>query len=148
MYGAAKFHVVGTAAGDAEHTTLSNRTERCTISVAVNVPQKQQDGSYVEKTTWFRFAFFGKAAERKTLDWVQKGTPVYVEGTIQGYTQEVGDGKKFTMFNFRPDVMRPLGQRPRDGGEEQPARAPRQSGGGGNEDPGFPVDDDLPDAFS
>jgi len=132
MYGAFKFHFVGTCAADPEHSKLRNGQDRCVINVAVNTPIKKDDGKYEERTTWVRVAFFGQAALRKSLDWCTKGTPVYCEGTVQSYTEETPD-KKYTMYNFRPDVIRPLGQRP------QPRSEP--------EDPQS-SDDELPDAFS
>jgi single-strand DNA-binding protein len=108
MYGDFAFEFVGTCTRDRELGQLRNGQDRCTVSVAVNKPFKNRDtGEFEEKTTWVRFAVFGDRANSAALDRCRKGMPVYVRGTVESYNEEIG-GRNYTMFNFRPDVIRPL----------------------------------------
>lgn len=149
MYGFFTFQFVGTCVEDAKFDTLRNGTNRATLNVAVNYGEKKEDGTYEERTTWVRVAFFGKRAEAKTLQWCRKGTAVAVEGTVQSYKKELPD-MNLTMYNFKARTLRSLtsGSRPEatDEGapmagadQPRPAAAPVET----------PLpDDDLPDAFS
>lgn len=148
MYGDFDFHVFGTCTSDPEYSTLANGTKRASINIAVNTPRKQQDGSYTEMHTFVRLAFFGQQAERQTISWCKKGTPVYCRGTVSSYQQETSEGKKLTMYNFRPDVLRPVGSGRRDQ-PEQGAQAPAPQSQGAAPDAGPDVNyDDFPEAFS
>lgn len=117
MYGHAGFQIVGTCSQDVEVTKLTSGTKRATISLVVNTPEKQQDGTYKERATWIRVAVFGDRAESKSVLRCKKGVAVFVSGNIQSYQQEI-DGKKWTLHNFRPDVIRPLDPKPKEGGGE------------------------------
>lgn len=173
MYGYAGYTIAGTCCADPEYSTLTSGQKRCVIAIVVNTPVKKDDGSFEERASWFRVAFFGKAAERKSLEWCRKGTPVFVMGEIVSYSYEAEGGKKLTMYNFRPQVIRPMGQKPREDGDEQydgpideemPAQASANRGvyrtpqgqPPARRSPPPPADepppdlplDDLPDAFS
>ena len=119
MYGFATFQLLGTCSEDVKFDKLQSGTTRASISLVVNTPEQQEDGSYKERATWIRVAVFGKKAEGKSLAWCKKGVAVGVVGKIQSYQQEIGD-KKYTMHNFRPESIRPIaarqgGDNPSDG---------------------------------
>lgn len=121
MYGDASFTCVGVAVSDAEFGSLANGTERAVITVAVNTPRKQENGEWTEDTTWMKFAFFGPKASTYSVKSCRKGTPVFIKGKIVSYVREV-DGKKYTMYTFRPEVLRPMATR-RSSGDLSEAEA-------------------------
>ena len=108
MYGDFMFTLIGSCTHDRELSVLANGQHRASINLAVNVPRKDKDGDWQEQTTWVRVAVFGDRARSASVDKCMKGTAVYIRGTVSSYTQEIGE-KNYTMYNFRPDVIRPLG---------------------------------------
>ena len=137
MHGVFRFHLYGTCTHDPEFSTLPNGTKRATINVAVNRPYQKDDGTWEQTVCFARVAKFGKAAEAKHLTFCRKGTPVFIEGDVTSYFHETEQGKKLTMYNFRPDTIRPGGRPPEGSGQADP-------GGGGDD---APPDDDNPEAM-
>jgi single-stranded DNA-binding protein len=126
MYGDFSFQFVGTVAQDREYGQMKNGQDRATINVAINTPRKNRDtGEFEEVTTWVRVAVFGERVRSASVDRCVKGMPVFMRGTIQSYQHEFGD-QKFTMYNFRPDIIRPLMSV-----EQVTGRAERRGGQGG-----------------
>ena len=108
MYGDFAYEFVGTCTRDREIGKLANGQDRCIISVAVNKPFKNREtGEFDEKTTWVRIAVFGDRATSAAVDRCRKGMPIYARGTVESYNEEI-NGRNYTMYNFRPDVIRPL----------------------------------------
>lgn len=108
MYGDISFEFVGTVSQDREIAQMRSGQDRATINVAVNTPRKNKEtGQYEESTTWVRVAIFGDRAQSASVDRCRKGMPVFMRGTIQSYKHEFG-GSVYTMYNFRPDIIRPL----------------------------------------
>jgi single-stranded DNA-binding protein len=105
MYGHAGFQFVGTCSKDVELSHLANGSQRARISLVINTPEKQQDGSWKERATWVTLAVFGPRAESKTVLGCLKGATVFVQGEVHSYQKEI-EGKKYTMHNFKPDVIR------------------------------------------
>jgi single stranded DNA-binding protein len=120
--GIATFQVHGRVGIDPEMTTLANGTSRVTSSVAVNVPIRDGD-EWRTETIWFRFAWFGKTAER-IADTLRKGQAVVIHGDIRSYKTQIGD-REINNFSFRPRITSiiPTSIRRTDN-EEIPANAP------------------------
>lgn len=130
MYGDISFQFVGTVAQDREYGQMRNGQDRATINVAINTPRKNRyTGEFEEVTTWVRVAVFGERVRSASVDRCIKGMPVFMRGTIQSYQHEFGD-QKLTMYNFRPDIIRPLMSV-----EQVTGRAERRGGRGYQDDP-------------
>ena len=131
MFGAFRFHFLGTVGVDAKTVKMQNGNPRTVVSVAVNTPEKK-DGEWKDRTTWVQVAFFGESANRASITSLKKGMAVYVDGSVQSYTEEIEGGKKRTMYNFRPDVIRRIGHIERDNG-----------GGRAQDSNDFPAEDEV-----
>lgn len=64
----------------------------CSFSIAVNKRQKAQDGSWVDKASFFDCTYFGKAAEGVS-QYLTKGKQVSVQGSLEQQTWE-NNGQK------------------------------------------------------
>lgn len=117
MYGHFGFELLGTCASDVKIDKLANGTSRAVVNIVVNTPEKKDDGKYEERATWLTIALFGDRATRQTTQRLLKGTAVFVAGTVVSYQREI-DGKKYTLHNFRPDVVRPIDSAPRNRSED------------------------------
>ena len=120
--------VAGYLGKDPETRYLPNGDEVCNFSIGTTEKWKDQSGEKQEHTEWFRCSAFGKLAEI-CGEWLKKGSPVLVTGTIKTRKWTDKDG----VDRYTPDVrlttmkMLPSGER-REGGErpaERPAQRPR-----------------------
>ncbi len=114
------------------------------ISLATTSVRKDRDGNQQERTEWHRVVFFGKLGEIAG-EYLRKGSPVYVEGSIR-YDKYTGqDGVEKYSTDIVADEMQMLGGRGEGGGGgmgggDRPQRSapPRQErsgmGGGGGQD--------------
>lgn len=144
MRGINKATLIGNLGGDPEVKYMQDGTAVATFSVATTDQWKDRDGNPQERTEWHSVAAFGKLAE-VCGEYLRKGDPVYVEGSIR-YRKVAGrDGADKFFTDIRVDtngVIRFLGGK-RDGerstGRQAPQRKPEQPDAG--ED--F-ADDDIP----
>jgi len=153
MNGYSNFTILGTVASDVTTKKLENGTLRATFSVAVNLPYLDKNADkWEERTAWFNLAQFGKRAESSSKR-LQKGMHVMVSGQILSRIQEI-DGKKYTLYVFQPDVVRPVtyaSQHAENGvfrkdrqGQPSVESAERRAGPAlvrDDEPPGVPMDD-------
>ena len=134
MYGNISFNCVGIVARDVEIVEMRNGKKRAAVLCAINMPKKLADGSYEQETTWVRFAAFGDRVNSPTIQNCKKGVPIYVEGKIFSYKEELA-GQVRTCYNFRADTIRVLTNVNKiRGGGPQPGEPPS----------GDLQDDDIP----
>ena len=60
--------------------------------VAVNRRWRDPEGQIQERVDWFRVAAWGRLAE-VCNQYLQKGSPVYVDGRLETHTYEAADGQ-------------------------------------------------------
>lgn len=99
------------------------------VSLATTSVRKDKDGEAVERTDWHRLKFFGKLGEIAG-EYLQKGSQVYVEGSIR-YDKFTGnDGVEKYYTDIIVDQMQMLGGKPGgEGGGQRQERAPQQTRG-------------------
>jgi len=101
------------------------------VSLATSSVRKDKEGNTQERTEWHRVTFFGRLGEIAG-EYLRKGSQVYVEGSIR-YSETEKDGVKRYYTDIIADEMQMLGGRGEGepSGGDRPARAPRESSGGG-----------------
>lgn len=166
--GVNKVILIGNLGRDPELRYTGNQTPVCNVSIATDESYTDRDGNLVERTEWHRIVAWGKLAETCN-QYLQKGSKVYVEGSLQTREWEDRDGNTRYTTEVKARQMTFL-DRPSDSGsggggnfnqdrggrdsfdQSQPKRKQRaaQSSGGGDgsnaaqsEEP-FEPDDDLP----
>jgi len=77
-----KVILLGNCGRDPELRYLPSGKAACNISIATSNKWKDKDGNPHEETQWHRVQFFDKLAEIAG-EYVKKGSPVYVEGSIK-----------------------------------------------------------------
>lgn len=149
-----KVIIVGYLGKDPETRYAPNGDAICNINVATTDSWKDKTtGEKKEMTEWHHVSFFGRLAE-VAGQYLHKGSPVYVEGSLRTRKWQDKDGKDRYTTGIRADSMQLLGDRA--GGEQRQQPAPQQprqqapqqrpapqssSGGGG----GFAdMDDSIP----
>lgn len=99
------------------------------VGLAVNDRRKNQNGEWVDETTFVDITFWGRTAEVAS-EYLSKGSPVFVEGRLKLDTWEK-DGQKNYKLRVVCDRMQLLGSR----GDGPPrSHAPRGDYGEGNRD--------------
>ncbi|MEM7476949.1 MAG: single-stranded DNA-binding protein [Planctomycetota bacterium] len=87
------------------------------VGLAVNDRRKNQNGEWVDETTFVDVTFWGRTAEVAS-EYLSKGSPVFIEGRLKLDTWEK-DGQKNYKLRVVCDRMQLLGSRgegPRGGG--------------------------------
>lgn len=115
------------------------------VGIAVNDRRKNQNGEWVDETTFVDVTFWGRTAEVAS-EYLSKGSPVFIEGRLKLDTWEK-EGQKNYKLRVVCDRMQMLGNRGEGPRSPQSAPAPQQEyaespgmSGGGQE----PPVDDLP----
>jgi single-strand DNA-binding protein len=144
--------LIGNLGRDPETRFLPSGAAVCEFSIATSEKFKGRDGQMQERTEWHRITVFGKMAE-VCGKYLEKGRPVYVEGSIRSeeYEAKDGSGKKRSYKIVAQSVQflgarggAPMGDDAAgfSGGGAARGRAPAQVGGG---DDVAPMDDeDIP----
>lgn len=94
------------------------------VGLAVNDRRKNQNGEWVDETTFVDVTFWGRTAEVAS-EYLSKGSPVFVEGRLKLDTWEK-DGQKNYKLRVVCDRMQLLGGRNEGGGPR--TSAPRSGG--------------------
>ncbi len=158
--GVNKAIIIGNLGQDPELRYTGSGTAVCNMSVATNESYKDSDGQLVEKTEWHRVVAWARLAEI-CGEYLQKGSQVYFEGSLQTRSWEDRDGNtKYTTEIKARDMMMLSGRGGPNGGDgggfsqgrgsdnmdqRQPKPQPQQSGGRPQQNGGeFSPDDDLP----
>jgi single-strand DNA-binding protein len=77
-----KVILLGNIGKDPEVRYMTSGDPVATVSLATTEVWKDKDGTKQERTEWHRVVFFGKLAQIVS-DYVKKGMPIYVEGTLR-----------------------------------------------------------------
>src|SRR4029450_1845085 len=136
-----KVILIGNVGKDPEIRYMQSGHPTPNFSLATNEVWNDKSGQKQERTEWHRVEVFGKTAQ-VVRDYVTKGKPVYIEGSIRYDEWTDKDGNKRNMTKIR--VSGPgsrlvlLGSRGEGGGGGRGgsgsggggARAPPRGGGG------------------
>ena len=111
------------------------------LRLAVNRNYQTQTGEKREETCFLTVVVWGKQAE-SCREYLDKGSPVFVEGRLQTRDWEGKDGQKRTATEVVAERVQFMGGRGRGGGAT-PAAVPA-TGDSFNEDGQHASDDDVP----
>lgn len=104
-----KVILVGNCGRDPEVRYLPSGKATCNISVATSSKRKDKNGEYIEETQWHRVTFFDKLAEIAG-QYVKKGSPVYVEGSIKYGKYTDKDGVEKSTVDIVASSLQMLGK--------------------------------------
>ena len=110
------------------------------LRLAVNRNYTTQTGEKREDTCFLTVVVWGKQAE-SCREYLDKGSPVFVEGRIQTRDWEAKDGQKRTATEVVAERVQFMGGRGRGGGAATPAAVPAGDSFGEDAPHG---DDDVP----
>jgi len=135
--------LVGNLGRDPEVRFTASGKAVCNFSVATSEKWTDSDGQRQESTEWHNIVVWGKQGEN-CGQYLSKGRPVYVEGTIKSrtYTDKEGVERRVTEIVARDVKFLGSGN---GGGNREPTRssAPASGGGGGFQNPNID-EEDLP----
>lgn len=94
-----KVMLLGSVGRDPELKSTPGGTLIANLSLATSDRKKDAQGNWQDDTTWHNLVAFGKTAE-VIRDYVQKGSPLHIEGRIQNRSWEK-DGQK----HYRSEVV-------------------------------------------
>lgn len=145
-----KVILVGNLGADPETRYMPSGDAVTTIRLATTDRFKDKSGEKQERTEWHRVVFFGKLAEIAG-EYLKKGRPVYVEGSLRTREWEK-DGVKRYSTEIVANEMQMLGGRGEGGGggswgggEESGGGRGKPASSGGGSGGGFDdIDDDIP----
>jgi single-strand DNA-binding protein len=147
-----KAMIIGNLGADPEVRYTQSNTALATFNIATTEKYKDSNGDMKENTEWHRIVCWGRLAEL-AQQYLRKGSPVYIEGSIQTRQWEDKDGQKRYTTEIKAQAMQLLGSRQDAGmdaspssGYQRPAAAAAPAGKTGvvvNEDFND-MDDDLP----
>ncbi len=114
----------------------------CTFSIATTEKWRDKNTNEMkETTTWHNIVLWRRQAEI-AKEYLQKGSPVYIEGKIQTRSYDDKDGNKRWITEIVGDRLQFLGRRGEGGGDTGGAAAPGPEAA--EAPPLADEDDDLP----
>lgn len=134
MRGINKCIFIGTAGRDPESKTFANGGSVTNLSIAVNEQWKDRDGNKQERVEWVQLVFHNKLGEI-AAQYLKKGSPVYVEGSMKTRKWQDRDGNDKYTTEIHVSEMQMLGSK----GDRQESR-----GHSGGEGPASDPIDDIP----
>lgn len=145
--GVNKAIIIGNCAGDPETRYLPNGNAVTNVTVVTNETWKdKQTGQQQERAEFHRVVLFGKVAEIAS-QYLQKGSQVYIEGSIRTRDWEKDDVKRYTT-EIIVDIngsMQLLGGKPSGDGQQQPRQQrPQQAQKSQQAEPPDDFDSDIP----
>lgn len=109
-----KIILIGNTGGVPEIRTTATGLKQAYVSFAVNLRTKDRGtGEMIETTDWWRLIFFDKLAGTAEK-YVQKGSPLYVEGRPQFRDWTDREGKVRREHEVLVDQLQLLGGRPNE----------------------------------
>lgn len=149
-----KVIIVGNVGKDPEIRTLNNGERVANLSVATSESWRDKaTGEKKEKTEWHRVTVFNDNIVKVIESYVQKGTTVYVEGSLQTRKYEQAGVEKYTteivLQKFRGELTllggKPQGERVEGFRGDGDASVARRGGGGSDAGRGsYDLNDDIP----
>jgi single-strand DNA-binding protein len=137
--------LVGNVGRDPEIRYTQSGEPIANFTLATNEVWNDKSGQKQERTEWHRVEVFGKTAQ-VVRDYVTKGRPVYIEGSIRYEEWTDKDGNKRNTTRIR--VAGPGSRLVLLGGRGEGGGGPRPASGGGPAEPpaeDFQAsDDDVP----
>ncbi len=100
--------LVGRLGKDPEIRYTQDGAAVCNFSIATSETRKDRNGEKKQMTEWHKIVAFRKLAEICN-QYLQKGSQIYLEGSIHTRTWEDKDGNKRSTTEIRMDVMKMLG---------------------------------------
>ena len=100
--------LVGRLGKDPEIRYTQDGAAVCNFSIATSETRKDRNGEKKQMTEWHKIVAFRKLAEICN-QFLQKGSLIYLEGSIHTRTWEDKDGNKRSTTEIRMDVMKMLG---------------------------------------
>ena len=127
-----KVQLIGNLGQDPETKYLPSGDAVTNLSIATTDKWKdKQSGEPKESTQWHRVSFFGRRAE-VIAEYLQKGDPIYVEGSLAYRTYEK-DGVTHYATDIRGRDFQFLSRKD-EGGERRTSPSPRGQDSTENED--------------
>ena len=118
-----------------------------TLGIAVNRKFKDASGALKEEVTFVDVTVFAKQAEN-CAQYLQKGSPVFVEGRLHLGKWETPDGQSKSKLDVTAERVQFLSRRPEGAGASRVAEpvgaAESRSGAAAPVDGDLPPDDDVP----
>jgi len=132
--------ILGNLGADPELRYTPTGQAVTSFNVATTEKYKDKSGTPQSRTEWHNIVCWGRLAEI-AKDYLKKGSPVYIEGTIRHRSYDDKEGIKRYRTEIVALAMQLLGSRP-GGGESKPAESSAGSYGPETPEPTMPVDDD------
>lgn len=130
-----KVILVGNLGKDPETRYTASGEAMCNFSLATTESWKDKSsGERKEATEWHRVSFFGKIAEIAS-QYLQKGSQVYIEGSLRTRKYTDKDGVEKYSTEIRGDEMKMLGSRPEGGGNNNQQKQQQQRDSSGYDAP-------------
>ncbi len=140
MRGINKAILIGNVGSDPEMKYTASGQAVANFSVATNESWTGKDGEKRERTEWHRIVAWGRLAEI-CGQYLSKGRPVYVEGSIQTRSWEDRDGNTKYTTEINARELQFLGGSREASGEQPPSDEPAKPP---LEIPESNMDDDIP----
>lgn len=142
-----KVILVGNVTRDIELRYTQSGTAVTDLGLAVNDRRKNQQGEWVEETTFVDITLWGRTAEVAS-EYLSKGSPALIEGRLKLDTWE-SDGQKRSKLKVVGDRMQMLGSRGGSsgsggGGGQYSSSAPQAESQPAPQPSGAAADDDIP----
>jgi len=138
-----KVILIGNVGRDPEIRYMQSGEPIANFTLATNEVWNDKSGQKQERTEWHRVEVFGKTAQ-VVRDYVTKGKPIYIEGSIryEEWTDKDGNKRNTTRIRVSGPGSRLvlLGSRGEGGGG---GGGPRGGGGGGGSTPEPPPSDEF-----
>ena len=149
-----KVILVGNLGQDPELRYTGSGTAVCNLRIATNESYKDSNGEWVDRTEWHSVVAWARLAEICN-EYLQKGSQVYIEGSLQTRNYEDKDGVTRYTTEIKAKEMMMLGGRGDAGGfsggsqvkAAVSAGTPSGNGSGkasGSDNMSFDPDDELP----
>lgn len=113
--------IIGNLGADPEVRYTQSNTALATFNIATTEKYRDANGEMKENTEWHRIVAWGRLAEL-AQQYLRKGSPVYIEGSIQTRQWEDKEGLKRYTTEIKATSMQLLGSR-QDAGMDMPMSA-------------------------
>ena len=140
MAGVNKVILIGNLGKDPELRYTGSGTAVCNFSIATTEKWRdQQSNEMKERTEWHNIVLWGRQGEN-AKEYLQKGSPVYIEGRIQTRSYDDKEGNKRWITEIVGQRMQFLGRRGDTARDDNSAPPPADAAA----QPMADEDDDLP----
>lgn len=136
-----KVILIGNLGRDPELRHTSGGNSVCNFAIATTEKWTDKEGQKQERTEWHQIVVWGKQGEN-CEKYLSKGSPVYVEGSLQTRQWDDKDGNKryTTEVNARQIQFLSSG----NGGGQRNSRSDDRPANDGYQGGGAPPSDDIP----